>query len=132
MNLLAAPPVAFFARALLALAYLVSGVAKLADFDGAIAEQRHFGLEPAWLFAIATIATQVGGALALLFGRGLLRIAGAAALAAFTVVATLVAHRFWNETGLDRFRDFNSFFEHAGLVGGFLHVAWSEASRQRT
>jgi uncharacterized membrane protein YphA (DoxX/SURF4 family) len=126
---LATPRVADLARALLALAYLVSGATKLVAFDGAIAEQRHFGLEPAPVFAALTIATQLGGSLALLFGRGLVRIAGAFALAGFTIVATLIAHRFWAETGLDRFRDLNAFLEHAGLVGGFLLVAWIEARR---
>src|SRR4051812_5187699 len=83
MNLLAAPAVAHAARFLLAFAYLLSGATKLFDFDAAIAEQRHFGLEPASLFAAVTIATQLGGGLALVFGRGLVRIAAAAVLAGF-------------------------------------------------
>jgi uncharacterized membrane protein YphA (DoxX/SURF4 family) len=130
MNALGAPAVAHLARLLLAFAYLLSGASKLIGFDGAIEEQRHVGLEPAAFFAVLTIATQLGGSLALVFGRGLVRIAGAAALAGFTIVATLIAHRFWIETGLDRFRDLNAFVEHAGLVGGFLLVIWIE-TRER-
>jgi uncharacterized membrane protein YphA (DoxX/SURF4 family) len=51
----------WLARAGLCLAYVYSGVSKLLDFQGAMAEQTHFGLSLPALFASATIATQLGG-----------------------------------------------------------------------
>lgn len=119
-------PVAFLARAGLCLAFAYSGVAKLFSFSDAIAEQAHFGLHPPALFAAATIAVQLGGSALVLFGRGWLAIGGALALAGFTLAATLVGHPFWHESGMDRFRDLNSFLEHFGLIGGFVLVALDE------
>jgi uncharacterized membrane protein YphA (DoxX/SURF4 family) len=49
---------------------------------------------------------------------------GALALAGFTLFATFVANRFWEMAPPERFMAANSFFEHLGLVGGFLLVAW--------
>jgi uncharacterized membrane protein YphA (DoxX/SURF4 family) len=40
----------WLARAGLCLAYVYSGVSKLLDFQGAMAEQTHFGLSPPALF----------------------------------------------------------------------------------
>ena len=113
----------FVCRLGLSIAYLYSGIAKCLDFSAAIAEQAHFGLQPAALFAAATILVQLGGSLLLLFGAGRWRAVSAAALAGFTLLATLIGHRFWAETGVDRFRDLNSFLEHFGLIGGLFLVA---------
>jgi uncharacterized membrane protein YphA (DoxX/SURF4 family) len=51
---------------------------------------------------------------------------GAFWLAAFTLVATFVANRFWEIPLPDRFMVENAFFEHLGLVGGFLLIAWCD------
>ncbi|MNQ91643.1 hypothetical protein D3C85_1070350 [compost metagenome] len=56
---------------------------------------------------------------------GWLRWLGALGLAGFTLLATGIALRFWElPAGQERFMAANSFFEHLGLVGGFLLVAW--------
>ncbi len=111
------------ARAGLCLAYVYSGVAKLFDFPAAIVEQQHFGLTPPALFAAATIAVQLGGSALVLFARGRLAALGAAALAGFTVLATVIGHPFWALSGIERFHNLNAFLEHAGLVGGFAMIA---------
>lgn len=113
----------WLARAGLCLAYVYSGLAKLIDFPAAIAEQQHFGLQPAALFAAATIAVQLGGSALVLLARGRLAALGAAALAGFTVIATIIGHPFWTMSGIERFHNFNAFLEHAGLVGGFGLIA---------
>lgn len=104
-------------------AYLQGGVVKLMDFSSAIAEMTHFGLAPASLFAVLVIALELGASAMILSGR--LRWLGALGLAGFTLLATGLALRFWNlPAGNERFVAANSFFEHLGLVGGFLLVAW--------
>ncbi|WP_273453204.1 DoxX family protein [Nevskia ramosa] len=113
----------WLARAGLCLAYVYSGLAKLIDFPAAIAEQQHFGLQPAALFAAATIAVQLGGSVLVLFARGRLAALGAAALAGFTMIATIIGHPFWTMSGIERFHNLNAFLEHAGLVGGFGLIA---------
>jgi transmembrane protein len=125
------PLLLWLARAGLCLAFAYSGVTKLLDFSAATAEQAHFGMRPAALFAAATIVVQLGGSVLVLFGRGWAQALGAAALAGFTVVATVIGHAFWTMTGVERFENLNAFLEHAGLVGGFLLVAIL-ALRERT
>ena len=104
-------------------AYLQGGLNKLTDFNGAVAEMAHFGLSPAALLAALVIALELGASALILTGT--LRWLGALALAGFTLMATFVALRFWElPIGQERFMAANSFFEHLGLVGGFLLVAW--------
>jgi len=103
-------------------AYLQGGLQKLIHFSGAVAEAQHFGLPLASVAATATIVTELGGSLLIL--SGYYRWIGALWLAGFTLVATLVANRFWEIPLPDRFGVENAFFEHLGLVGGFLLVAY--------
>lgn len=111
------------ARLLLVSAFLISGVAKLLDFNGAVAEVRGLtGIEPAAIFAALVIATQLGGS-ALVIAGGRYAWIGAGLLAGFTIIATLLAHAFWTKTGVAQMRDLTTFFEHLGLVGGLLLVA---------
>ncbi len=117
----------FAARAgsmLLVAPFLVSGIFKMIDFAGATAEVAALsGLEPAWIFAVLTIAVQIGGSLLVVFGNRWGTLAGALALGGFTVVATLLAHSWWTKEGIERVRDFNVFFEHVAIVGGFVLAA---------
>lgn len=111
-------------------AYLQGGLVKLTDFQGAIAEMQHFGLAPAAVFAVLVIVLELGASAMILTGR--LRWLGALLLAGFTLLATLLALRFWElPAGQERFMAANSFFEHLGLVGGFLLVAWLDLQEQR-
>lgn len=117
----------FVARAgsmLLVAPFLVSGIFKLFDFAGATQEVAALaGLEPAWIFAVLTIAVQIGGSLLVVFGNRWGTLAGALALGGFTIVATLLAHSWWTKEGVARVRDFNVFFEHVAIVGGFVLAA---------
>jgi uncharacterized membrane protein YphA (DoxX/SURF4 family) len=103
-------------------AYLQGGLTKTFNWTGALNEMQHFGLSPAPIFAGATITLEVGAALMILLG--IYRWVGALALAAFTLMATFLANRFWDLGGPDRFAVTNAFFEHLGLVGAFILVAW--------
>ena len=104
-------------------AYLQSGLNKLFDINAAVGEMHHFGLQPALPLAVLVIALELGASLLILSGK--LRWLGALMLALFTLMATFVALRFWQmPVGPERFGAANSFFEHLGLVGGFLLVAW--------
>lgn len=107
---------------LLCAAYLQGGIVKAMDFQAAIAEMHHFGLAPAAPFALLTIVGELGGAA--LVVSGMYRWAGALYLALFTLAANFVANRFWELDGPARMMAENGFFEHLGLVGAFLLVAW--------
>jgi uncharacterized membrane protein YphA (DoxX/SURF4 family) len=122
--LLAAPWFALLARILLTLPYWSSGVSKLLDPAGALAEARHFGLEPAILTMAATVIVQLGGSLLLIFGRWSWGWIAAGALGVFTALATLIGHPFWTIADpVARFHEQNTFLEHIGLIGGFMLAA---------
>lgn len=109
---------------LLCAAYLQGGLVKLFDFAGAVAEMKHFGLAPAEPIAAATIALELAASAMILLG--VYRWLGALALAAFTLGATFLANRFWSAPPEAQFMMANAFFEHLGLVGGFVLVAWHD------
>lgn len=118
------PALRWLTLLLLCAAYLQGGFDKATDFGSAIAEMNHFGLSPAAPLAIAVIALELGASALIL--TGFYRWLGALALAGFTLFATFVALRFWEMAPPERFMAANSFFEHLGLVGGFLLVAWHD------
>jgi len=116
------------ARVGLTSAYWIGGLSKLFNFTDAVAEQAHFGLNPPALFAVLTIIVELAGSALVISGRWLWL--GAGALAVFTALATLVAHPFWTMAGHERFLATNAFFEHLGLIAGFV-IATLFARRER-
>jgi uncharacterized membrane protein YphA (DoxX/SURF4 family) len=117
------------ARIALTSAFLIGGIQKLVDFTGAVAEQAHFGLQPAWLWAAAAIIVELAGSTLVIFGRWVWL--GAGGLGVLTAVAMLTADNFWAMTGHDRFMALNAFFEHLGLIAGFFLVSVMAVRTQR-
>ena len=103
-------------------AYLQGGFNKLTDFSGAIAEMQHFGLSAPVPMAALVALLELGASAMIL--TGFYRWLGAIGLGTFTLAATFIANRFWEMAPPERFMAANGFFEHLGLAGGFLLVAW--------
>jgi uncharacterized membrane protein YphA (DoxX/SURF4 family) len=120
----AKPAVRWLALLGLCAAYLQGGIQKALDFGSAVAETTHFGMAPAVPVTLAVIVLELGASLAILCNRG--RWLGALLLAGFTLMATFVANRVWDAPAPERFAMANAFFEHLGLVGGFVLVAWHD------
>jgi transmembrane protein len=115
------PATLFLARLCLASPFLIAGLGKLFDWQGGVAEMEHVGLSPAWAFNLASMITELtGSALIILNWKTWL---GAGALGIFTLIATFLAHRFWDLDGAARTVQMNSFFEHAAICAGFILVA---------
>ena len=114
---------------LLCAAYLQGGVEKALDFAGAVAEMDHFGLRPAAPLAALTIVGELGASV--LVVGGWWRWAGAAWLALFTLAANGIANRYWELAGPARRMAENGFYEHLGLAGAFLLVAWFDLQARR-
>ncbi|EZQ17303.1 DoxX family protein [Halopseudomonas bauzanensis] len=118
----------FLAHLGLCAAYIQGGLVKLTDFPGAVVEMIDFRLTPPALFAVLVIALELGASVMVL--TGFLRWLGALALAGFMLLSTLIALRFWAQpAGEARRADENAFFEHLGLIGGLLLVAWVDLAR---
>jgi uncharacterized membrane protein YphA (DoxX/SURF4 family) len=121
---------ALLARIALTSAYLLGGLTKLADFPAAVAEQEHFGLYPGAVWAVLAIIVELGGSVLVISGR--LVWLGAGSLGVLTAIACLVADHFWTLEGQARVMALNGFFEHIGLVAGFVLVALTTASAPRS
>ena len=120
----ASPWVHSLALLLVCSAYLQGAFDKARDFSSAVAEMRQFGLAPAAPLALATIMLEAAASVMVVSGWW--RWLGALALAGFTVLASLLADRFWAVPAPQRRRAANAFFEHLGLAGAFLLVAWHD------
>ncbi|TBU98329.1 DoxX family protein [Stutzerimonas kirkiae] len=117
------------ARILLAVVFLSSGLAKLIDFQGGLAEMRAAGLEPDWLFNIATIVVLLGGSVLLLLDRALWL--GAGALALFLLLTIVVVHRFWALPEPQAKEAMFWALEHTTVVGGLIAAAIASRLRRR-
>lgn len=110
--------------------YILSGVTKLLDFGAAVAEMERYQLLPARPIAAVVILFLLSASAMVI--SGFCRWIGALSLAVFTVLATFIALRFWElPLGQERFMTMNFFFEHLGLAGAFLLVAWYDLHKWR-
>jgi uncharacterized membrane protein YphA (DoxX/SURF4 family) len=125
--LFSTPVLHWIALLCLCSAYLQGGLTKAFDFRAALDEMKQFGLRPPGPLAIAVIVMEIGASVLVL--SGFFRWAGALMLGGFTLCATFVANRFWNAPLPKRYATENAFFEHLGLVGGFILVAWYDLQR---
>lgn len=128
-RLLGAAWFGYVARIVLTFMFWSSGLAKLINFNGGLGEMSHFGLEPAWLFNVATIVVVLGGSLLIVVDRWAWL--GAGALAAFTVLTIPVAHDFWTMEEPFRTKEFHVVVEHITVIGALMLVAYASARRNQ-
>ena len=108
----------FAARLCLAIVFLYSGVEKLWYWDASLEEVDRYGLPWPKLWAVLTIGTQLGGGI--LVATGYAVWLGAVLLGGFTVMATLLGHRFWLYRGEQFRHELTTTLEHLAIIGGFL------------
>ena len=120
-RLLSAAGTEFAARLLLTFPFWGSGLAKLIDFPGGVAEMEFFGFTPGWLFNGLTILVQLGGS-ALIVSRRMVWL-GAGALGVFTGLTILLVHRFWAIEGPMATIAFHTATEHVGMIGALVLVS---------
>jgi transmembrane protein len=112
----------YVARIILTFMFWGSGLSKLFDFSGGMAEMSHFGLEPAALFNLATIIVQLGGSLLIILNT--YTWLGAGALAVFTALTIPLVHHFWTMEEPMRTMEFHVVTEHISIIGALMVVAW--------
>lgn len=109
------------ARVLLTFPFWGSGLAKLIDFNGGVAEMAMFGLQPAVAFNIAVLTTQLVGSVLII-----LNIAtwlGAGMLGVFTALTIPIVHHFWSLEGERAIVAFHTATEHVGMIGALIVVS---------
>lgn len=123
-SLLGATWFGVLARIVITFEFWLSGIDKLVDFGGGMAEMAHFGLSPTWLFNAATIVVQLIGSGLIIFNKWVWL--GAGMLAVFTALTIPIAHDFWAMAEPNRTAEYYTVLEHITLIGGFMILAiWS-------
>lgn len=117
------------ARLLLLFIFISSGLAKIIDFEGSLAEMRAAGLHPDWFFNIASAIVLLFGSILILLDRFVWL--GAGALAVFLLLTILIVHTFWNFSG--EYAKTSLFFalEHITVIGGLLATAIASHFRKK-
>lgn len=109
------------ARVVLTFPFWGSGLAKLLNFSGGMAEMSHFGLEPAWLYNSLTIVVQLAGSALIIANR--MTWLGAGALGVFTFLTIPIVHAFWRLEGERAITAFHTAGEHVGMIGALVIVS---------
>ena len=127
MNTTMTSLLALAARVLLALMFLDSGYGKIGGFAGAAGYIASKGLPLPQVLAGAALAVELIGALLLVIGWKARW--AAAALAAFTVVASVIFHNYWAVPAAEQMMQKLMFLKNAAVTGGLLMVVAFGAGR---
>jgi putative oxidoreductase len=109
-------------RLLLVSIYIFSGVMKFVDPSGVAASIAEKGLPAPELLGYAAGALEIGAGLAIAVGW--MTAPAAIALAAFTLLAGVLFHDFWNYAGTEQYvPQMLNLFKNVAIAGGFLILA---------
>ena len=111
----------FVGRLLLSALFIVSGIWKITHFATTAAYFNRIGMPIGEAAAVLAIIIELGGGILLAIGWRTKWVAWF--LAAFVLVATGLAHRFW-EVDPARFSgEMNNFLKNLAIIGGLLILA---------
>lgn len=108
----------FVGRLLISLIFILAGIGKIVDFEGAVSALREAGLQGAetWI-VIALVMELVGGILLLL---GWYTRVGIVILMIFLLPTTFIFHAFWALSGPQMALEFSSFLKNIAIYGGLF------------
>jgi putative oxidoreductase len=114
-------------RIAIASVFIPAGLSKLGNLQGFAASLERGGVPFAQVMAPLGALVEFLGGIAIAVG---IQVRFAAALMIlFTIVATLIAHRFWELQGAARQAQQGQFFKNLGLIGGFLFLVANGGGR---
>jgi putative oxidoreductase len=108
-------------RFFLSLIFLLSGLGKIADWQGTAGYMASKGMPLVPFFLLGAIVLEVAGGLSLLLGYKARW--GALLLLIFLIPATLIFHNFWALEGQERQLQMIMFLKNLAILGGILLVA---------
>ncbi|HZB37858.1 MAG TPA: DoxX family protein [Beijerinckiaceae bacterium] len=114
-------------RVLLVALFIKSGVEKLIDPSGLAGMLSGKAFPMPMVFAYLAGVAEVG--LGILVAIGWQTRIAAFGLVAFTIVATLLAHNYWDMTGAARRANETAFWKNLAIIGGLLMLMASGAGR---
>lgn len=107
-------------RLLIAAIFVPNGFGKLTHIDGFTHVLASRGVPAPHALAIVGASIEFFGSLAIVFG--LLTRYAALLMAAFTLAAALIAHRFWQVSGAAEAAQYTQFMKNMAIIGGFLFL----------
>ncbi|MBD2783877.1 DoxX family protein [Xenorhabdus sp. DI] len=128
-NLLESNGLWLVVRLLLLVIFVSSGLAKLLDFEGSLAEMRAAGLHPAWLFNLVSALVLLSGSVLILFDR--LVWLGAGILSVFLILTIVIVHTFWLFSGAYAKTSLYFALEHTTVIGGLMAAAIASHLRKK-
>src|SRR5574339_859214 len=108
-------------RVMVSAIFLVCGIRKLIAVAGTAGYFAKLGFPMPDVMVWVAILVEVGGGALLLLGWQTRRVAWL--LIAFTVIATLMAHRYWEFDAAQYANQMTHFFKNVAMVGGLLYIA---------
>jgi putative oxidoreductase len=109
------------ARIFMAALFLVAGIRKVLGYAATVGYLTKLGFPAAEVFAVIAIVIEIGAGLMLVFGW---RTRWAAwALIVFVVIATAMAHRFWQFEPAQQVNQLNHFLKNFAVICGLLFGA---------
>ena len=127
MNSAAQSQMLLIGRVLLGLLFLVAGIRKIMFYSGSVAYFTKLGFPAPEVMGVLAILIELGGGALLVLGWQTRRISWLLML--FVVIATAMAHRFWEFDAAQYANQMNHFLKNAAIVGGLLYVAVLGAGR---
>jgi putative oxidoreductase len=121
MNPTAQSQMLLIGRVLLGLLFLVAGIRKIMLYSGSAAYFTKLGFPAPEAMAVLAILIELGGAALLILGWQTRRIAWLLVL--FVIIATAMAHRFWEFDAAQYANQMNHFLKNVAIIGGLLYVA---------
>jgi putative oxidoreductase len=115
-------------RILLAAIFVLSGVMKLADFEGALGHMQAAGIPYASTLLVIAAIAEIAGGLSIM--TGFLTRLGAFGLFLYLIPTTLLFHNFWDYAGPERIAQSASFMKNLAIMGGLLILMAHGAARQ--
>ncbi len=116
-----------FGRVLLALYFLLPGIAKLAAPAQQAALMQHHGIAYAAPLLIIAGAAQIIGALLLLSNR-FVRFTSFG-FVIYILLINMLLHGFWKFTGIEGLHEMQNFIKNLGILAGLLVLAGISAKR---
>lgn len=108
-------------RILIAVLFLVFGIRAVLGFGGSVGYFTKLGFPAPQAMVILSILVHIGCGALLLVGWQTRRAAWL--LIALVVIATLMAHRFWDSEPAQYVAQLTSFLKNLAIIGGLLYVA---------
>ena len=121
MNPAAQSQMLLVGRLLLAAIFIVAGIRKIMFYSGTVGYFTKLGFPAPEVMGVLAILVELGGGALLLLGWQTRRVSWLLIL--FVVIATFMAHRFWEFDAAQYANQMNHFLKNAAIIGGLLYAA---------